>query len=83
MQISPPDRRVFRGSGKVSGGRQGLGGQRVTLGQSAFGRRFGLRGARALLGVTDTCLINFNGPRVPGKISRKSPGVRRRENEQR
>lgn len=34
-------------------------------------QRFGLCGARALLGVTGTGLINFNGPHVPGMVSSK------------
>lgn len=73
----PPRLPSFRGevAGKVSGGRQGRGNQCDPWARGcrrALPRqRFGLCGARALLGVTGTCLINFNGPRVPGMISRK------------
>lgn len=72
----PPDCGVLGGrAGEVSG-RQRLGNQSVTLGpepeeEGDPGRRLGLGGAHARLGVRDTCLINCNGPRaclerVPG-----------------
>lgn len=73
----PPRLPSFRGAGKVRGGRQGRGNPGVTLGlelaKECFpGSALGSAGrARALLGVRGTCLINFNGPHVPGMVSSK------------